>query len=202
MTKTNTRNRLASTAATILLLTLAAGAPALAQKNTAIERYVITAMGKGTVGLAAGRASRLDLNINRWSTPEERQELLDMIASDDGDAIRQYVERLDSIGRLRIPGQSGEDMRYAWLVEEDGRHIVTVMSDRPLASRPGATTNPSQVDYLVMVMRFALDEKNQGTGTLVPAIQPAFNDKGQLTIRNSAADPISLTRVTRKKKKK
>jgi hypothetical protein len=172
------------------LIATAAGA-AKVKKADWVGDYSATAMGTGHVGAAAGRASKINIEIYRWTTPEERQKILDLIATGDGKKIRAGLDDLEHIGRIRMPGEQGYELVYAWQVEEGGKkHIIAAMN-RPFASLPGATSGNS-VDFLVGV---AMLDPAEATGVIAPAIELAIKPDGQIDITESAADPVKLTNV-------
>ncbi|MDX1385416.1 MAG: hypothetical protein R3190_17315, partial [Thermoanaerobaculia bacterium] len=129
-----------------------------------------------------------------WTTPEEREALTSVLATNDGAKIRDALGRLPDVGRIKIPGQRGADLEYAWRSEQDGRQIITVAADRTFLSRPGATTDPS-IEFLVGVGVLNLDADGAGTGRIAPAIQLQTEADGSIDITASAADPVELTRV-------
>jgi hypothetical protein len=166
-----------------------------AKKNEVIERYDIVAMGTGHLGLAAGRAGRLELVVYRWTTPEERTEIIKTMGGDDGKAIRKYLEKLEVVGRIMIPGQPGYDLCYLWSVEQDGKHYVIGGSERALLSEPSMTTGDAK--FYIGVVMLELDAAGEGTGTLAPAIEPVFQTNGTVKIESMVGDPIQLTTVTK-----
>lgn len=183
-------------AALILLVAgLEPGARAAAIKKADwVADYTAVAMGTGHSGAAAGRASRADIEIYRWTTPEERQAMLTLLATGDGKAIRSGLEDLEVVGRIRIPGQRGLDLVYAYQFEDAGKKTVVTAANRPLASLPGATSG-NRVDYLVGVAILELDASGEGTGNIAPAIELAITPDGKINVAESAADPIRLTSV-------
>lgn len=181
------------TAAALLLIAALAG-PALAAKIKRadwVADYTATAMGTGHVGAAAGGAARISIEIYRWTTPEERQKILELIQTGDGKKIRAGLDDLENIGRIRFPGQSGYELIYAWQVEEGGQKRVVAAMNRPLASLPGATSGAS-VDFLVGV---AVLDPAAGNGVIAPAIELAIDSAGKIDITESAADPVKLSNL-------
>ena len=164
------------------------------KKTDWVGEYSAIAMGSGHVGAAAGRAGRVDIDIYRWTTPEERQKILDLLATGDGKAIRAGLDKLEDVGRIRMPGQSGFELIYAYQFEQAGKKTVVVAANRPMASLPGATSGGS-VDFLVGIAVLDLDESGEGTGTMVPAVELEIQESGQIDISESAADPVNLTNV-------
>lgn len=180
----------AITAALLIVASLHSGAASGAVKKADwVADYTAVAMGTGHVGAAAGRASRVKIEIYRWSTPQERQAILDLIATGDGKKIREGLDDLEHIGRIRMPGQQGYELIYAWQTEEAGKKLVVAAMNRPMASLPGATSGGS-VDFLVGV---AVLDPGAGTGTIAPAIELAIKPDGRIDITESAADPLKLS---------
>jgi hypothetical protein len=188
--------RLARIAAPILIAaTLHSAALAAGVKRADwVGDYSAVAMGTGHVGAAAGRAGRVDINIYRWTTPEERQKILELIATGDGKTIRKGLDDLDFVGRVRFPGQSGYDLIYAWQMEEAGKKRVVVAMNRPLMSTPGATTGNS-VDFLVGIAVLDFEGSGEGKGVIAPAVELEIQPDGRIDISESAADPVDLTSV-------
>ena len=188
-----TRLALALFVVAALLLTVSPGVAK--KKKTEGERYSLIAQGKGHTGFAAGRASRLTLNIKSWSTAEELAEIREIIARDDAKEIRKALGRAREVGTLNVPGQSGLDIIYTRKVVQDGKTYVTWAADRPWGSMPNATSDPN-IRYLIAVSVMELDEEGNGSGVIAPAIEPEIADDGSMDIARSAADPITLTSVT------
>ena len=196
MISTNRVRRLLTVCSVATALLLAAG-PTIAQKNKVIDRYNIIAQGTGHYGLPAGRASRLELVVYRWTTADERTDIIKTLGSDDGKAVIKYLEGLDVVGRIMIPGESGVDLRYLWNVEQDDKNYVIGMSQRSLLSQPGATTGDAP--YYLAVLQLELDKEGKGKGVLAPGIHPTFHSNGTVNIESTIASSVELTSATRKK---
>lgn len=156
-----------------------------------VGAYTASAMGTGHVGAGAGGARKAAFDIYRWTTAEERQAILDLIATGDGKKIRKGLDDLEDVGRIRFPGESGYELIYAWQAQDQGKTVIVLAMNRPMASLPGATSGAS-VDFLVGV---AVLDPTGGVGTVAPAIELAIKPDGQIDITESAADPIRLTNL-------
>jgi hypothetical protein len=156
-----------------------------------VGAYTATAMGLGHVGAAAGRAAKVDFDIYRWTTAEERQAIMELIETGDGKKIRKGLDDLEDVGRIRFPGESGYELIYAWQVQEGGKNLIVLAMNRPMASLPGATQGAS-IDFLVGV---AVLDPADGTGTVAPAVELAISPDGKVDITESAADPVRLTNL-------
>ena len=170
------------------------------EKREVIERIEFVAIGKGHSGFAAGRASRLKLLVYRWTTPTERQEIIEVLSADDGPKVIADLEKRDVVGRLMIPGRSGVDLRYLWQVEQDGKTYVVGASERSLLSQPGRTTGTAA--YYLAVLQLEFNEAGEGHGVLAPGIYPRFESNGTVRIASTISDPITLTKAVRETPKK
>jgi hypothetical protein len=92
-------------AAVAVMLIQAPANAAKVKRADWVGAYTATAMGTGHVGAAAGRARKVDFDIYRWTTAEERQAILDLIATKDGKKIREGLDDLEDVGRIRFPGE-------------------------------------------------------------------------------------------------
>ena len=156
-----------------------------------VGAYEAAAMGTGHVGAAAGRAGKVDFDIYRWTTAEERQAILDLIATGDGKKIRKGLDDLEDVGRIRFPGQSGYELIYAWQVAGGGKTVIVARHESP-DGEPSGRHQGASVDFLVGV---AVLDPAEGTGTVAPAIELAIKPDGKIDIAESAADPVRLTNL-------
>jgi len=80
-------------AAALMAVTLIAAvvAPAIIAAQDGEERFRAIAVVMGNV--ATGRNSYVDIVITRWTTPEQRQELLEVLMTGDQDAFRQELSK-------------------------------------------------------------------------------------------------------------
>ena len=188
-----------------LCLALALGAwggSPLAAKEDVVERYRITAIGEGHYGFAAGRATRLNLIVYRWTTDAEREEILDVLRGTDGKAVVADLENREVVGRLIIPGQSGANLRMVWKTQlEDGRTVVVAGSERSLLSEPGRTTG-NEPYYIAVVQLVWNDGEEKGEGVLMPGISPEFEADGTVKISSTVSDPVKLSDAVSQLKKK
>ena len=169
-------------------------------KREVIERIQFVAIGAGHSGFAAGRTSRLKLLVYRWTTPAERQEIVEVLSSDDGPTVIADLEQREVVGRLMIPGRSGVDLRYLWQVEQDGKTYVVGASERSLLSQPGRTTGTAA--YYIAVLQLEFNEAGEGHGLLAPGIYPKFESNGTISIASTVSDSITLNKAARETPKK
>jgi hypothetical protein len=120
------------------LLLLAAGS-ALAQKVKPIETF--TAFG---VQLGTGKASAITITIERWSTDQERQALLDTLKEKGQKELTAALYKMPRVGFIRLPNTRGFDLKYARSTQApDGSRRVVVAADRNLTFREAASSTRS-----------------------------------------------------------
>ena len=177
--------------ACVLLL----AASALAQKAKPIETF--TAMG---AQMSSGRSSHITITIERWTTDQERQALIDTLKEKGQPALTAALYNLPRVGYIRMPDTMGYDLKYAYSTQlPDGARRVVVAADRALSMREAAKNSRSEkYDFLVTEMHFP---KGGGTGEgkLAPATLIKIDkDTNQIEIENYQAQPVRLMGVKAK----
>ena len=81
-----------------------------------------------------GGTGRIDITITRWSTPEEREQLRTVLVENGTEAVYTALQKMKSVGRIRVNDSLGWDLRYSGEVKgNDGRRIVFA-TDRPIST--------------------------------------------------------------------
>lgn len=179
-----------STLLGISLLLLAAGAAA-AEEVKPIERY--NAFG---VSQQRGKTSTIQIAIERWSTPEERQMLLDTLRQKGREALAETLARMPRVGWIRLPNTRAQDLRYAWQTPlPDGGRRVVIGLDR-IANYAEMTTSSRTQNYEFSVAEIHFDKDGKGEGKLSPLARVDI-DKAtdQIEIEDYTSQPVRLTQV-------
>lgn len=120
---------------TAIGLCLAMGAsPAIAKKkkeSQPLESYSARVIAQGQVG-ASGTA-QVQIVINRWSTDEERQMVLNATTDKDEPSMAEALASLDSVGYFREISKRGYDLRYERTTTEGDKSVVILATDRPIS---------------------------------------------------------------------
>ena len=173
------------------LLLLAAGS-ALAQKAEPIETF--TAMG---AQMSTGRSSHITITIERWTTAEERQALINTLKEKGQPALTAALYNLPRVGYIRLPDSMGYDLKYAYSTQlPDGTRRVVVAADRALSMREAAKNNRSEkYDFAVTEMHFPKGG-GSGEGKLAPATMIEIDkETNQIEIENYQGQPVRLMGV-------
>ena len=171
-----------------LLLCLAGFAtPAHAQ-----QRMTIQATAKGT-GTQLGQMINVDIYIEAYSTPEDRQALIEAFKSHGQDGLVEALQDMKTKGRVRFSsGGVGNDVKYSIeLPSEKGRKL-RLITDRWLSFTELYNSTRSS-DYNVGAIELNLTPDGKGSGTVLPACRLTVNkEKNQVEIE-TFQNPWELT---------
>jgi hypothetical protein len=207
-------NWLASCAALALAAALAAAAPTRVVA-TALEQDAptlplrLSAWAVNMSNIATGRTNVVDINITRWTTPEERKTLLAALVEKGSDGLMRALLKLPSHGRMRIPGWQGPDphkvvlgweLHYAWHAPEaEGGHRIVLATDRYITMWE-ARENPRTMDYPFTLLDIRLPRSGEGVGKASVATKISFDrSKNLMELENFGSEPVRLQQVSIKK---
>jgi len=189
----------------LAVVVLAFAVPLLAQEAAPVETPTaknplrFNAVG---VSMEVGGAKMVQIAIERWSTDEERQALLKVLAEKGQnklvDALQDIKERN---GYLRLPNSPSVDLKYSREhMLPDGTRQIVIVTDKPV-SFLAARSNARTMDYpfTVVEMRFAKGEE-KGEGRLL-AMTALSIKNGRLELENYGQEPVRLTSISEEKKK-
>lgn len=179
----------------VLLAVLISALPAVAKdKNKTIESYRANAIMQ-----TGGGSSVLEINIYRWSTDEERAELLDAIKQATADPkmnsreVAKALRGQTKAGYAFLAGRQGYPLRYARAFDmEDGSRQIVLATDRPVSF--GEVYQQTQLgDFDVTLAILNLPKEGKGTGILSLGTELKWNEAaGKLEMTNTSSQPIKL----------
>jgi hypothetical protein len=187
------RHRLALVVLGALILPLAS-VPAVAADKP-IEVFTCFAASLGT-----GRASVIEITVNRWSTDEEREMLLTTLQEKGQDALLASLEKIrPPVGYMRTPNSIGYDLYYARNnPQPDGSRKVVLATNRRVSFREAAN-NTRSMDYQFTLIEIHIDKNGKGEGKMVPAAKVSWDAKAKkIEVENYNALPVDLINVTAK----
>ena len=181
---------------------LAAGAAApRAQTQGDPEEFTAFAINMGALTGGSGATAQLIININKWSSIAERDELFATLKEKGQNGLLDQLRRARSVGTLRTPNSIGYDLRLA--LEEagkDGGRRVLVVTDRPVGFNE-ATARPVSIEYPFTVIDMQIPPKGFGQGSMSIAakIIPAGRT---ILVENYDTQPVQLNRIEARKRNK
>ena len=151
---------------------------------------------------AARQTQTLTIRITRWSTAEERQQLLDTIAgTEDPSVLKDALAKQEDAGFVRGAevgtGWTSERLRYAWQwrIEGTGKRRIILALDRPLGMTVGFDQTRA-LENTVSILILDVEENGEGDGILVVGSGVAYDeDLQRLVMRQHATEPVRLTNV-------
>ena len=173
-----------------LFLALASmGATAQAQKSMTIQA---TAMGTST---QMGRLYSVNIYIQQYSTPDERQALINAFKQKGQDGLIDVLEDLKPKGRVRFAsGGVGNDVKYIIELpsEKKGERRLRLVTDRNLAFGELYQGTRSR-EHSVGAIELVLTPDGKGSGTVLPACRITMNKKKQQVEIETYQNPWKLS---------
>lgn len=161
------------------LLVLAA-LPAISAKKVKDETIEATAMGTGT---QMGQMIGISVEIYEYSTPEERQALLDAFAKGQNQGLVNALTKMHAVGHISITGTLGYDLAFIKMIPTPTGRKIRFVTNRQL--RFGEVWADAQsTSFNLTAGEFDIDDtdKTKSTGVLYPECQLVIDKQGQLQI--------------------
>lgn len=156
----------------VLLCTVAS----FAQK----PKETIDATARGT-STQMGRDMNIKILIYRYSTPEERQTLIEAFKKGQSNGLAKQLEKMKGVGRIQIPGKVGYELAYIQVTPTaTGRQIRFVANRKIAFGEAYADSRSSKYNLTAGEINIDDKDKDKSSGTLLPAAQLILNDKGEL----------------------
>jgi hypothetical protein len=161
--------------ATLLLTTVI---PAISGADTKPATIDATAMGTST---QLGSNVSIKVIINQFSTPEDRQVLVDAFKQGQSQGLVDALSKMKPVGRIAITGTLGYDLAYIRLIRTPTGRKIRFATNRLI--RFGEAYHDTQSkSYNLTAGEFDLNDtdKDKSAGVLYPACQLTIGKKGEL----------------------
>ena len=173
---------------------------AWAQEKDTRETFQARALSMGTI--APGATTTLQITIDRWSTDEERNELIATIVEKGPEELLDTLRDQEETGFVRVSGRGAGRTRwpsvrlhFARDIRTDGGRIIRLATDRPIGMWE-AVQNPRTMDYTFTFIELRLDENNEGEGSFAIGVELKYDkEKNTLVVENLSSEPVRLTTV-------
>jgi len=157
-----------------------------------LETIDFTARGTGT---QLRHTVSIKLIITRYSTPEDKQTLVNAFKQGQQRGLVNALQRMQSSGRLQIPGTVGFDVAFVEVVPTPTGRRVRFITNRQIAFAEAAwNTRSRQFDITAGEININDQDARQSSGTLLPATQITINRDGDLQF-NLFQNPWNVTNV-------
>jgi hypothetical protein len=143
-------------------------------KNETIEA---TAMGTGT---QLGGNIGVTLNIYEFSTPQDRQALVQAYEKGQNQGLVDALQKMKAVGHIEITGTVGNDCAYIRMIPTaTGRKIVFITNRRIRFGEAYYDTQSQAFDVTAGVIEINDQDKKKSTGVLYPAAQLVIDKEGE-----------------------
>jgi len=204
-------------AAYVAALALAAAAIAVptGQSSTApnaTDKVVITGWALNMSNIATGANQTIRININAWSSPSQRQHLIDTFLEKKQDGLLRELEKQPEVGRFNFPGylgpdpngvmRLGTDIRYAMsFAAPDGGRRIVIITPRIIGFSETAN-QPRRVDYPFTMFEMRFNKEGKGEGRMAYETQISFDKKkNQIELEYYSTEPVRLNNLELEVKK-
>src|SRR5271165_1268206 len=168
--------RLAANAAILLgLLVVASSAGFARDKNETIDA---TAFGTGT---QMGQSIGVTLNIYEFSTPADKQVLIQAYEKGQNQGLVNALQRMKAVGHVEITGTLGNDCSYIKMIPTPTGRKIVFITNRQIRFAEAFTDSQSQsFDLTAGIIEINDQDKSKSTGKIFPAAQLILDKKGDL----------------------
>lgn len=168
-------------AITCLVLLVGFDSPAQEEKPKR-EFYQAQAMGQST---QLGKMFGVTITIERYSTQEERQVLVEAFQKAGSEGMFNALEKMNAKGRIAITGTLGYDISFARKIPTSDGYKIRILTNRPIRFGE-AWVNGRSRDYNLSALELNIgSDKDKSTGILLPACRFKIDKKSrELEIEN------------------
>jgi len=178
-----------------VVLALLVVVPAAAKDKTEIiESYKANAIAQ-----APGAGAMVQVNIYRWSSDEERSQIVDVIKKATAENrinsrdVAKELRGQEKTGYAFSAGKQGYPLRYARSFDMgDGKRQIILATDRPVTFSE-AYQDSRAGDFDVTIILLNVDADGKGDGILSIGTEVKWNDKtNKLEVTNMSSQPTKL----------
>ena len=204
---------LASFVVGILSLTLTAFPVAQSDAPFGSDKVTILGNALNMSNTATGANQTIRINIDRWSTPSQRQHLITTFLEKGGQqGLLKELEKQPELGRFNFPGylgpdpnntmRLGTDIRYARnFAGEDGGRRIVIMTSRVIGFRE-EVNQPRTTDYPFSIFEMRFKPDGKGEGKMAYSLQINFDKKkNTIELENYSSEPVRLNNLELEVKK-
>jgi len=198
------------------LAAVAIAVPAGAQQSvapSADDKVTINGWALNMSNIATGANQSIRINIDKWSSPSQRQQLIDTFLAKKQDGLLSALEKQPEMGRFNFPGymgpdpnnvmRLGTDIRYAMnFAGEDGGRRIVIITPRVIGFREAAN-QPRTVDYPFTLFEMRFNGAGKGEGKMAYETQISFDKKkNTVELENYSSEPVRLNNLELEVRKK
>lgn len=154
----------------------------------------IDARARGT-STQMGKDFNVKIIINEYSTPQDRQTLVDAFKKGGNDAMARALFKMKGVGRIQIPGTVGYTIAFARAIPTPTGRKIRFVTNRKIAfGEQAGNTRSQSYDLTAGEIEINDQDKAKSAGVLYPAAQLGINQDGELQF-NLYQNPWQLVNI-------
>ncbi len=183
----------------VAVMAIAFATPALTQDQE--ERYAGLAQHLGT---GPSGQTPIQIVITRWSSIEETQKLVDILAKDGHEKFSEALGDTEETGFLRFPGARtpfpSVRLHLARQFQDGDKRTIMLATNRPVGFLEAARGDRS-LDYDLTMLQLEFDGADaDGTGVFIIGAEISIDtDTHKLTIENMSSQPVQIRGLKKQK---
>jgi hypothetical protein len=171
-------HKVSKSALAIALLVAMISLPGFAREK--YETIDATAYGTST---QLGRNVGVTLIIYEFSTPEDRQILVDAFQQGQNQGLANALQKMKAVGRIQIPGTLGYDVSFIRMIPTPTGRTIKFVTNRKISfGEAYAQSQSMSFDLTAGQLELNDQDKSKSTGVLYPAAQVVINKDGELQL--------------------
>jgi hypothetical protein len=168
--------KVVSGAALVLGSFITMSLPGIAREKS--ETIEATAFGTGT---QLGANIGVSLNIYGYSTPADRQILVQAYEKGQNQGLVNALQRMKAVGHVEITGTLGNDCSFIRMIPTPtGRKIVFVTNRQIRFGEAFFDTQSQSFNLTAGIVEINDQDKSKSTGVVYPAAQLVLDKQGEL----------------------
>ena len=162
----------------VLLLGLLVAGSTLSIAREKNETIDATAFGTGT---QLGANIGVTLNIYQFSTPADKQILVQAYQKGQNQGLVNALQRMKAVGHVEITGTLGNDCSFIRMIPTPtGRKIIFVTNRQIRFGEAFFDTKSQSFNLTAGILDLNDQDKSKSTGVLYPAAQLVIDSQGEL----------------------
>jgi hypothetical protein len=194
--------------AAAVLAASTAGLPVGAQSSapSATDKVRITGWALSMSNVATGANQRIEITINAWSNPKQREHLINTFLEKKQDGLLRELEKQPDLGKFSFPGYMGPDpnsvmrlgtpIAYAMnFPAADGGRRIVIITPRVIGFQE-QRNQPRTADYPFSLFELRFDKSGKGEGKLAYSTQILFDKKNNsIELEFYSSEPVRLNNL-------
>jgi hypothetical protein len=167
-----------------LAIVAASAAGASAEEKKKRETFTAAVLQTANMRLPGGGTFQLTMNVDEWTSVEERKRLLDVFKEGGSEALMKELRKMKA-GYIVPPAfarwPSWEVDVASSIPQPDGGRIVRLFTERPIVFGEAYYSTRS-TDYEFGIVELKLNADGEGEGVTIPAAKLSLDKEGQLVV--------------------